>query len=214
MNTFLFFIPFILASLTLHSQVKAITEKGDTILVFKNGTWTKYQKKSELSNQDSKVEVTITVDEFSDEKKICTKNTYFSNNDKNYSKSSLYGSICIEKDLIIFEMMCLKTDLGCMIQNKSMMQVKLTNGEIIDFIQISPTSCKDSHTISFYALSKDNLLEPIFMKPDIDYNLSLLKTYNWEVIRITGSEYYINFTATFDNGLFFKQHLLALENNK
>lgn len=40
--------PILFLSFSLHSQIKAITEKGDTISIFKNGTWKIYNQKPNL----------------------------------------------------------------------------------------------------------------------------------------------------------------------
>lgn len=205
-------IAFLLLSITFSAQIKAITEKGDTINVYENGTWIKFKLKSADVIIESNVKTTVTVDQFNKSKNISTEN--WGGFGEDILKKSISGSLMRVDDLTVFSIFYLG-DLGCMSKYSTTMKVKLINGEIIEFCQISDTDCGDFVTVQFMPLTKDQLQDPNF-KTLLSDNLKLLKQYDWETIRINGSKYYTDLTPSKSISLekpeqFFRQHLIAAD---
>ena len=63
-----------LFTLNTFSQTEAITIKGDTIIVFDNGTWKNKAVVKKTSLIESSVNATVTIDDFSNKKTITTDN--------------------------------------------------------------------------------------------------------------------------------------------
>ncbi len=201
-------------SLSTHisAQIKAVTEKGDTITVHENGTWEKLNQVKKIVDIESTVEATVEVDEFDKSKKIRTKS--WLKFGKNKLGRTISGSLIRVDDLTVFSI-SYSGDLGCMSEYSTTMKVKLTNGEIIEFSQISDTDCGNYPTARFIPLKKEQLKDPS-LKNILADNLYLLNQYDWETIRINGSEYYTDITPNPSRKMekpeqFFRQHLISAD---
>jgi len=199
---------------TTHAQITAITEKGDTILVFENGTWSESKTLETVTPIVSNVKVDVEVDEFSGDKKCTTKRWYkFGINNLKYTIS---GWLFKKTDVIVFYIQY-SDELGCFSQARSKMLVKLTNGEVIEFTQITDTECGENEIVGFIPVSKDEMKEGDY-KELMKERIKTLKEYDWETIRLHGTEYYTdikpNTTNSIDNPeQFFRQHIIAIESN-
>ena len=105
-------------------------------------------------------------------------------------------------------------DLGCMSSHSSKLQVKLVNGDVVEFSYVSKTDCGDYVTGTFVPLTDEEIRMPN-AKETLKSNIDKLATYDWESIRITGSEYYStikpNKTKKITNPeQFFRNHILAI----
>ncbi|EDM43996.1 hypothetical protein SCB49_10412 [unidentified eubacterium SCB49] len=195
------------------SQVKAITVKGDTINVYENGTWENINSIKEPKMEvDSEVKATVKVDEFNNSKKILTE--LWTRFGETKTNKTISGYLIRVDDLTVFSI-AYSGDLGCLSEYNSTMKVKLTNGEIIEFAQISDTDCGDYPTARFIPVTRDQMKNPTF-KEIMNENLSLLKDYDWVTIRINGSEYYTDITPKVSRKMdkpeqFFRQHITSAD---
>lgn len=213
-STFFSFI-FIFSISYCNSQVQAITSKGDTIIVSDNGTWKKMNRKTSVAAISSNVKTTVKVDEFDSTKRITTdKWTYFGVNDV---KEKISGYLVDVGKLVAFSI-TYTGDLGCLSKYSTTMKVKLSNGKVVHFSQISDTECGSGETARFIPLSKDELKDSS-LKDILENNMTLLRDFDWVTIRINGSKYYTdikpNQTKKVTNPeQFFRQHIIASENAK
>lgn len=208
---FIFFAFFL--SWTSTAQIKALTENGDSILVFDNGTWKEIKPNEATTEIKNTVHAEIEIDEFSGDKKIKTESWF------KFGKSSMYyisGYIYKAPTPIFY--IRYSGDLGCLSKYRSTMMVKLTSGDVIQFTQITDTECGDNELAGFIPVNKDNLtkLTKAEINSTIKQNVSILKSYDWETIRIQGSKYYSdlkpNTTRKIENPeQFFRQHITAIE---
>lgn len=205
-------IAMILLSTGISAQEKAVTMKGDTIIVYENGTWEKINKVKKVVDIETTVEATVEIDEFEKTKKIRTES--WSKFGKNKLGRIISGNLIRVDDLTVFSI-SYSGDLGCMSEYNTTMKVKLTNGEIIEFAQISDTDCGDYPTARFIPIKKEQLKDPNF-KSILKDNLELLKQYDWETIRINGSEYYTDIIPNPSRKMekpeqFFRQHIISAD---
>ena len=199
-------------SIQASAQIKAVTEKGDTINVFENGTWEKLNKIKEIADIESTVEATVEVDEFENSKKITTEN--WSKIGKDKAGNTISGNLLRVDKLTVFTI-SYTGDSGCFSENRTTMKVKLTNGEIIEFVQLSDTECGDYPTVRFIPLTIDQMKDPDLYSILAD-NLDVLRQYDWETIRINGTEYYTDIRPNPSQRVekpeqFFRQHLIAAD---
>jgi len=195
----------------VNAQTTAITEQGDTILVFDNGTWKPIRTEVAAAELFGSVSATVEVDEFNKSKKIRTElwTRFAENSLRNY----ISGSMLKVNDLTVM-LLSYSGDLGCLSEYSSTLKVKLTNGDIIEFSQISDTDCGDFPNANFIPLTKDQQKDPNFQEI-LDENIRLLATYDWETIRLNGSEYYTDLIPRSSNKIpnpeqFYRQHLSAI----
>jgi hypothetical protein len=197
------------------AQIKATTEKGDTILVFENGTWSHLKKETKpVANIVSNVKATVTVDEFTNKKSVQTEIWHRFGQDK--LKNTISGYLRKIDNLTVF-LISYSGDVGCLSKHSSTLKVKLSNGDIIEFSQISDTDCGKSPSANFIPLTKDQLNTPSYNDILIE-NIELLKKYDWETIRLQGSKYYTDIMPFTTRGVdkpeqFFRQHIIASESN-
>lgn len=195
-------------------QIKAVTEKGDTIFVFENGTW-----KNELVKKFSTIEsisakANVKVDDFSGDKSISTE--IWSSFGVNSTKARLSGNASYYKDGIYSISLTISSNLGCMSQQRSTLKVKLSNGEVVEFIQVSKTDCGSTVVASFIPIMESEIKNEN-LKLLIEENVELLKEYDWVSMRIQGTEYYTDITPRKTKKIekpeqFFRQHLTAISN--
>jgi len=202
-----------LSSFSIYSQIKAVTVNGDTINIYESGTWKKIKKIDEPNVElNSDVKATVTIDEFNKTKKISTE--AWSRFGENSSKKTISGNLIRVDDLTVFSI-SYTGDLGCLSEYSTTMKVKLTNGEIIEFSQISDTDCGGYISARFLPVTRDQLKDPNF-KDIMKDNLTMLKSYDWVTIRINGSEYYTDITPKISRKMekpeqFFRQHLISAD---
>lgn len=200
-------------SIIISAQIKAVTENGDTINVYENGTWEMLINNVDIVEIESTVEANVTVDEFDNNKIISTENwVYFGSNTLN---KKISGSLLKVNDMSVF-IITYYGDLGCFSEYSTTMKVKLSNGTVIEFSQISDTDCGDSPTARFIPLTREELKNPDY-QIILDENIEQLKNYDWVTIRLTGSEYYTDITPLKTKKIenpeqFFRQHIIAAEN--
>ncbi len=198
-------------TLSLNAQTTAVTAKGDTILVYDNGTWKPVRTAVATAELIGSVSATVEVDEFNKSKKIQTESwTRFAENTlRNY----ISGSMLKVNDITVM-LLSYSGDLGCLSEYNSTLKVKLTNGEIIEFSQISDTDCGDFPSANFIPITREQQKDPNFQEI-LEENLKLLANYDWETIRLNGSEYYTDLVPRTSNKIsnpeqFFRQHLSAI----
>lgn len=196
--------------LNVFGQVTAITEKGDTINVYENGTWEPLNQEVITNELIGSVKATVEVDEFNKSKKIKTETwTRFG---ENKFKSYISGSIIKIDDLTVF-IISYSGDLGCLSEYDGSLKIKLTNDEIIECAQISDTDCGDYPSAKYLPLTRDQLKDSDY-KEIIHENINLLQTHDWEMIRLKGTEYYTDIYPRSSKKIekpeqFFRQHLSA-----
>ena len=208
------FILILLLSIKSFGQIEAITEKGDTIYVYENGTWKDKLKVKKTNLKGLNVKTTIKVDEFTNKKTVSTESwTSFGISS---SKAKLSGSASFYNNGIYGVTLTLSADLGCMSQQRSTMKVKLSNDEIIEFIQASKTDCGSYIYANFIPVTKADLENKDYLKLMRD-NVEILKEFDWVSIRIQGTEYYTDILPRKSKKIekpeqFFRQHFSAIDN--
>lgn len=222
MKTIVTFFVLIFIVAQVHAQVKAVTENGDTILVYDNGTWEMNRKPHESVAIETTVKASVSVDEFSKHKRIETE-TWFSFG-KYDAGRKINGQVVLVADPnngVLSElysvMITVSGMTGCLSKNSSTMQVKLSNGEVVEFIQVTSTECGDNPSVGFVPANLAELDNPEMFLQKMNNNLDLLRQYDWETIRIRGTKGYIDFkpnpTQKAPNPeQFFRQHLVAAQN--
>jgi len=202
-------------TLNAFSQIEAITEKGDTISVYDNGTWknTTIVKKTFLI--ESSVNATVDIDDFTNKKSVKT-DTWNSFGDSS-TKTKLSGYTSFYNEGIYSVTLMLPSNLGCMSKQRSTLIVKLSNNEFINFIQVSDTDCGDAVYATFIPISEADLKNENF-KNVIKENVEILKEFDWVTMRIQGTKFYTDITPRVTNNTpkpeqFFRQHILSIKNN-
>ena len=161
------------------------------------------------------VEVTEYVDDFYETKIGSeTENWYGIGENRNGDKVS--GQLLKIDGLIYFSILFSPgLNLGCAVEQESTMEIKLTNSAIVEFIYINDTKCDNFGSLLFLPISVDELinesdqeekqimsntlLEHMVLK-HMDAKMDLLKKYDWEIIRIRGSEGYTDFKPNYSPG--------------
>lgn len=202
----------LLLSGQISAQIIAVTEKGDTISVYENGTWEKLNKEKKSVEIETTVKATIEVDEFEKSKRIKTEN--WAQFGKDVAGRTINGSLIRVDDLTAFSI-SYSGEIGCMSEYTTTLKVKLTNGQIIEFSQVSDTDCGSSPSAIFIPINKELGNEPNFNELMSD-NIDMLKQYDWETIRLNGTEYYTDIKPNPNRRIekpeqFFRQHLIAAD---
>ncbi len=197
-----------------NGQIKAVTEKGDTIYVFDNGTWKSELVKKVSSLNNISVKANVKIDDFSGDRSISTE--MWNSFGVNSSRAKLSGMASYYKDGIYAITLSISSNLGCMSQQRSTLKVKLSNGEVIDFIQVSKTDCSNYVVASFIPISEAEI-KNTNLKSLIKDNVDLLREYDWVSMRIQGTEYYTDIKPRKSKKIenpeqFFRQHLTAINN--
>jgi len=193
-------------------QVQAITELGDTILVFDNGTWKSVN--GEIGLLIPVIGDVESTTKFNSKKNIITTTTeewrYFGSDKKNVAIS---GSLKKVDDIYQISILY-QGDLGCLLRDKSVLSIKLSNGQIIECIQISKSDCASIQKATFIPVSLTQLNKQGFHLM-MNENIELLAAYNWEMMRIQGADRYADVYPSQTKKVqepeqFFRQHLSAL----
>lgn len=205
----------ILLSSNVFAQIKAVTEKGDTILVFDDNTWKPIKDTDQDIEFIGNVKAIVTVDELEGTKSIYTDSWY--NFGSNELEKSISGSIRSVDGLITINL----TYYGdlCLVQGGSMASIKLTNGDIIKCIFIDETNCNGSSTGGYFAPLDHDQVNATNYKSIMEDNINLLAKYDWELIRIQGKEYYTDIHPKVSDKIdhpeqFFRQHISAILKNQ
>jgi len=116
-------------------------------------------------------------------------------------------------------MVLVTADLGCFSELRSKIEVKLSNGEILEFVQMSKTTCKSTNALLFLLASKEDVDSGSMqvVEQAIESNIEKLLNNDWEVIRLTGTRRYTDIKPKQSRRVdapqeFFKQHLQAILN--
>lgn len=121
---------------------------------------------------------------------------------------------------VIFLSIFFTGDLGCLVQQRSTLSVKLSNDEIIEFTQLSKTDCSRTPTAVFVPLKESDLNLPAEnYKQIVNDNIEQLKKYEWTIIRLSGGDYHTNIEPASNRRIsnpeqFFIKHLEAIETNE
>lgn len=209
-TSLLFFIAYLASAQTI-----AVTENGDTITIYDNGTWEPLKSKPITKEIRTTVEVVTEVDEFEKTKKTTSEPwTQFGENTNN---NRISGRLFRVDDITLFIISYSSGNLGCLSEYDSTMKVKLTNGDIVEFSQLSTTDCGDNPSARFIPIARENLENPKYIEL-LNENIELLKKYDWVSIRLTGSEKYTDLTPNTSRigeknaEQFFRQHIIAADN--
>jgi hypothetical protein len=213
MRTLICIFLIIFFSQEISSQTLAITQKGDTIQINDNGTWERLRSKKTIPQILSNVKTTVKVDEFEKTKSIDTE--LWDSFGRTEKTGVITGNMFKYKDLVYFSLILVGIDLGCLSEYTSTIKVKLTSGDVVEFSQVSDTDCGNYPSGRFIPLTREQLKLPQYQQLLTD-NLELLKSYDWETIRITGSKYYTDIKPYQSKKIqnpsqFFRQHLIAIE---
>ena len=116
-------------------------------------------------------------------------------------------------------MILVTADLGCFSELRSKIEVKLSNGEILEFVQMSKTTCKSTNALFFLLASKEDVDSGSMkvVEQAIESNIEKLLNNDWEMIRLTGTRAYTDIKPKQSRRInapeeFFKQHLQAILN--
>ncbi|MDG4951304.1 hypothetical protein NLM59_10230 [Weeksellaceae bacterium KMM 9724] len=212
MKNYTLIILLIIFSSNAYSQIKAISENGDEVILFENGTWEKTNTTKSIKTINTTVEAKAEIDKFTKSKKIITEQwIYFGKDNSNYRLSGNLYRI----DNLTFFNFSYTGDIGCFSEFSSKLEVLLSNGEVIAFSQVGNTECGKNSRVSFLPISKEQQNDKNFQYIH-DENLKLLKQHNWETIRLTGSEFYTDIIPNKRRNLekpeqFFREHITAAD---
>ena len=116
-------------------------------------------------------------------------------------------------------MILVTADLGCFSELRSKIEVKLSSGEVLEFVQMSKTTCKSTNALFFLLASKEDLDSGSIqvVEQAIESNIEKLLANDWEMIRLTGTRRYTDIKPKQSRKIdapqeFFKQHLQAIAN--
>jgi len=208
------FILTLILSFKSFGQVEAITEKGDTIYVYANGTWKNKLKPTKTDLLDLNVKAIVEVDEFTNKKTVSSES--WRNFGTSTTKTKLSGSTSFYSNGIYGVTLTLSANLGCMSQQRSTMKVKLSNDEVIEFVQLSKTDCGSYINAIFIPIAKADFKNKNYLKL-MKENVETLKEFDWVSMRIQGTEYYTDILPRKSKKMkkpeqFFRQHFTAIDN--
>ena len=203
-----------LFTLNAYSQTEAVTKKGDTIFIYDNGTWKNKTTVKKTLLIKSSVIATVSVDDFSNKKSY--KTAQWSSFGISETRTKMSGYATFYNEGIYAINLIIPTDLGCMSENRSTLKVKLSNGEVVDFIQVSDTDCGSNIFASFIPVSRAVLDSGKLLEP-IKESVKTLKEFDWVTIRVEGTKYYLDFVPRVSRRMpnpeqFFRQHLISIDN--
>jgi len=194
-------------------QTRAITDDGDTIIVYQNGTWKSVKKKPTPAFPAIGTVVTSTaIDQTTNSKTVSTEEWRYLAVDS--KKMSISASMYKTNDVYIISLVY-SGDLGCLTKDESSLKIKLSNGYIIECVQISKNNCGRIQRGDYVLVSAEQSKLPDYMTI-MQNNKQLLATHDWEMMRLQGSKHYTDLYPNSYKSLrfpqqFFRQHLSALE---
>jgi hypothetical protein len=165
--------------------------------------------------QLNKITTSVHIDEFSNDTTITTSKTKDFGYDDFRHFISGYVSYSNNKTWIHITY---KGDLGCLSEYRSSLTIKLSSGDIVECAQVSNTDCNSSsiQKATFILASRAEIDADEWMDA-IRINRELLRMYDWELVRLQGTEYYSDLKPHKYRRLenpehFFKAHLLKIDN--
>ena len=210
--------PYLIISLLListlsFSQTRAITDNGDTILVYENGTWEPTKKEiSPIIPSLGTVKTSIEIDKITNQKIISTEQWRYLAID---SKSMSVTGSMYKKNGFYFISLIYSGDLGCLAKDESSLKIKLSNGYIIECYQLSKNECGRIQRGDFVVLSLEQSKAADY-QTIMQNNIELLTSHDWEMMRLQGTKHFSDLYPNSYKALkfpkqFFKQHISALE---
>lgn len=198
-----------LFSANIIAQNLAITDKGDTVVLYQDGTWSMVEKHSMSMLTDAEIRTTK-VDPFTGKKSSVTK-TWM--NIGNFDQGKLFGNTSCVDSVYAFNV-GFTNYVGCLQEFKSSIQVKLENNEIVELLQVSPSNCSSFPTATFLPIPKSSDKSDEIRNYQYD-QLNKLAKFDWILIKVMTESEEIIIEPVKSNKhqgqLFFKQHLQALE---
>ena len=135
----------------------------------------------------AQLKTSVQVDEMEGTKTIRTEQVQFKNDG---AKIQMAMSYTKELYVIALDFYERGVGNGCFSQYEGLIKIKLEDGTVLDFKQISDTECGDYGIVLYFPASANDLSDPN-LKDVMNDNINKLSQYNWELIRIYKTEYYI-----------------------
>ena len=162
------------------------------------------------------VNTTFKVDEFDGKKSYNTERWVRFAQDQ--TRATLSAFLLLADDGIISLVVYYTSDLGCLSEGRSTIQVKLANDEVVEFTQFSRTDCSNSPSAFFLPLVSDEYegLTVDELKVLAAERYAMLKEHDWVMIRLRGTEYYTDLKPLKSRNIeyperFFRAHLASIE---
>ncbi len=166
------------------------------------------------------VEATVNIDDFTGNITIRTENWRNIAEDRNRNRLTA-RLVSVHEDIVIGIHLTYSGNLGCLSENRSTLMVKLTNDEVIEFIQVSQTDCGSrGQSAIFWPITSDELsgisdIEDLY--EIAEDRIHMLYSYDWVSMRLTGSRYRTDLHVNESRRVphpeqFFRQHIQAIRN--
>lgn len=196
-----------------YSQNIAITDKGDSVILFQDGTWTSIQT-NRTTLVDSGVEIrNAKIDPFTGQKSAVTK-TWMGIG--KFDQGNLFGNVSVVDSIYAFNL-GFTNFIGCLEKFKSTLQIKLSDGRIVELIQVSPSNCSSFPTATFIPIKKDENQSDEIKNYQYD-QLNWLSNTEWVLIKMNSDTQEVlispNKNEKIPGQTFFIKHLEALDYNK
>lgn len=201
-----------------YGQVKAITENGDSVLLFDDNTW-----KPIIIVPEAKATVPfvipsigavkVTISQDNGQRTISTINWFNFGIDK--EKMALSGSMQKDGSNYLISI-SFGGGVGCLNKDQSSLKIILKDGKIVDCVQLSETDCSESPSAQYILLSAEQVGQPS-ANDTMQENIKKLVSSDWQSIRIYGSTFFSDLKPkkTKENpkpAQFFRQHISGLVN--
>ncbi|MEQ8927773.1 MAG: hypothetical protein RLO81_18295 [Fulvivirga sp.] len=202
-------VVFALIVFAVNSQTIAVTDKGDTVILYQDGTWSLTQ--SHKSSSESNVEIRTTkIDPFTGKKSSVTK-TWM--NIGEFDQGNFFGNTSCVDSVYAFNL-GFTNYIGCLEKFKSTIQIQLTNKEVIELLQVSPTNCSSFATATFIPVNKGAIKSDEIQNYQYD-QLNKLASTSWNLIRVNTETQEVLIkpvkSANYQGHSFFIEHLKALD---
>lgn len=162
------------------------------------------------------VKTTVEVDEFDNSKTFTTER--WSRFAQDEARGTLSAMLLLVDEGVISLGVFYTKDLGCLSQNRSTLEVKLANGEVVEFTQFSRTDCSNSPSAFFIPVGADELksLSVEEVKTLVAERYAAMKEHDWSIIRLRGTNYYTDLKPLQSRTVerpeqFFRLHLTSIE---
>jgi hypothetical protein len=199
---------FTIASYLCLAQISAITDNGDSVLLFDNGRWE--FKKSEENSLENEVKIQKDeTDPFEGNRTIVTETWInFAGDDH----TIMLGSAMMIDSIYGFNL-GLSSEIGCLKKAESKIKILLENQALVELVQVSDDNCAKIPTATFFLVENEFINSDEFMQKQKD-NLLLLQQFDWVSMKVEGSEssmvVYPISRKEMDGKKFFKRHIEAL----
>ncbi|QSE97626.1 hypothetical protein [Fulvivirga lutea] len=200
---------FILTAVSLNAQNMAVTDKGDTVILYQDGTWSLTQ--SHKASNESDVEIRTTkVDPFTGKKSSVTK-TWM--NIGEFDRGNFFGNTSCVDSVYAFNL-GFTSYIGCLEKFKSTVQIQLANKDVIELLQVSPSNCSSFATATFLPIRKESIKSDEIKDYQYD-QLNKLANTTWTLIRVNTETQEVLIKPVksdkHQGHSFFMEHLRALE---